>query len=154
MKSKFASEPGCTEVLVVGAGPTGLTLAHELARRDVAVSVVDKAEAPSAHSRALVLHSRTQELLQQAGLHDRFLARAIPIRGMSLRRARRTLATVPFDHGRFPALSLPQRETEAVLRAALSALGVDVAWGAEVSAIQQRTDEVETVVSGSAIRSR
>ena len=58
------------EVLVVGAGPTGLVLALWLARRGVRVRIVDKATEPGTTSRALVVHARTLELYRQAGLAD------------------------------------------------------------------------------------
>ena len=136
------------EVLGVGAGPTGLTLAYGLVTSGLAVRIVDRAPGPAAHSRALVIHSRTQELLEEAGLRDAFKARAIEVKGMRLYRGGRTLATIPFDLGRFPALSLPQQETEAILRSALSARGVEVEWGHEVTAIDELAGRVAAVVSG------
>lgn len=136
------------ELLVVGAGPTGLTLAHSLVSHGHAVRIVDRAPEPARHSGALVVHSRTQELLENAGLREAIAARAIPVRGMRLHRDGRPLATIPFDRGRFPALSLPQQETEAILRSALAARGVEVEWGHEVTAIDQHAGSVAAVVSG------
>ena len=71
-----------TQVLIAGAGPVGLTLANELARRGVRCRIVDGASKPAEQSRALVIHCRTQELLGAAGLRDRIAARGIPVRGM------------------------------------------------------------------------
>ena len=117
-----------TQVLIVGAGPAGLTLAGELHRHGVACRVIDRATEPSLQSRALVLHCATQKLLQDASLRDRIADKAIPIHGMRFSRGQRPLATIPFDLGRYPALSLPQPETEALMRAALGERGVFVDW--------------------------
>ena len=140
------------KVLVVGAGPVGLTLANELARRGISCRIIDRAPAPSAHSRALVIHCRTQELLEQAGLRDGLAERAIEIRGMNFCRSGRRLATIPFDLGRYPALSLPQQETEEVLTARLADGGVHVDRGTELTAITQQPEAVEAVVNGESLR--
>ena len=59
------------QVLVVGAGPVGLVTAHELARRKVAVRVVDAADGPATTSRAIATHARTLETYDQMGVVDR-----------------------------------------------------------------------------------
>ena len=131
-----------TQVLIVGAGPAGLTLAGELQRHGVACRVIDRATEPSLQSRAIVLHCATQKLLQDASLRDRIADKAIPIHGMRFSRGQRPLATIPFDLGRYPALSLPQPETEALMRAALGERGVFVDWGTELRQINQGADSV------------
>ena len=135
-----------TDVLIVGAGPAGLTLAVELQRRGVACRVIDRAAEPSLQSRALVLHCATQKLLQDASLRDRVAGKAIPIRGMRFSLGQRPLATIPFDLGPYPALSLPQHETEALLRAALGERGVFVDWGTELTQVDQGADSVVAMV--------
>lgn len=136
------------QVLVVGAGPVGLTLANELTRRKVRCRVVDRGPGPALHSRALVVHCRTQELLQRSGLRDAIADRAIPIHGTRFSRGRRDLATTPFDLGRYPALSLPQQETEEALRSALSERGVQVEWGTELCALSHHPGRVEALAGG------
>jgi 2-polyprenyl-6-methoxyphenol hydroxylase-like FAD-dependent oxidoreductase len=60
------------DVLVVGAGPTGLTLAGELLRFSLSVRVIDRAVTPPLdQSRALVIHARTLELFDQIGIADK-----------------------------------------------------------------------------------
>ena len=61
-------------ILVVGAGPVGLTLAGELRRGEVPVRIVDRLPEPSRLSKAVAVHARTLELLAADGLADRFLA--------------------------------------------------------------------------------
>ena len=62
------------DVLVVGAGPTGLVMAAELAARGVACRILDKTPTRSERSRALVVHARSLELLQKMGVADKLLA--------------------------------------------------------------------------------
>jgi 2-polyprenyl-6-methoxyphenol hydroxylase-like FAD-dependent oxidoreductase len=78
-----------TDVLVVGAGPTGLTMAAELAARGVGCRIIDKAPARSQHTRALVVQARSLELMQKMGIADELVARG-----------RRTLKVTPFVGGR------------------------------------------------------
>ena len=68
------------QVLVVGAGPTGLLLAAELARRDVGCMLIDALDAPRAWDRATVVHPRSLEIFEALGLADRFLAEGVKIR--------------------------------------------------------------------------
>ena len=61
------------QVVIVGAGPTGVMLAIELARRGVEVSILDKQPERSRESRAIAIHARTLELFHQLGIVDEFL---------------------------------------------------------------------------------
>jgi 2-polyprenyl-6-methoxyphenol hydroxylase-like FAD-dependent oxidoreductase len=64
------------DALVVGAGPVGVTLACELRRRDTACGVVDRAAAPTDKSKAVVVHARTIEHLDQLGLETYLIRRS------------------------------------------------------------------------------
>src|SRR5258708_34252042 len=68
-------------VLVVGAGPTGLMVANELARHGVAPRIIDRGPAPSTTSRALVVQPRTLEIFDDIGVTDHALAAGAPPAG-------------------------------------------------------------------------
>ncbi len=71
--------PTSTEVVVIGAGPVGLTLANELARHGVKPRIIDKGPAIREVSKALILHVRTQEMLDKVGIMEGVLAEACPL---------------------------------------------------------------------------
>ena len=73
------------QVLVVGAGPTGLLLAAQLLARGIDTRVIDKGSAPAPHSRALGVHAGSLELLDTMGLADAFVARGFRCRGIDQR---------------------------------------------------------------------
>ena len=132
-------------VLVVGAGPTGLLLAGQLARRGVPVRVVDKRAEATVESRALAVHARTLEVLDNLGLADEFVARGHRVRAFSMWDGRRRLARVDFGvlDTPFPfLLDLPQHETEAILRAYLGGFGARVEQSTEVVHVEQGADRV------------
>ena len=124
-----------TEVLIVGAGPTGLVLANELARRGVACRLIDKRLKRSTRSKALAVHARTLELLELLGLADAFMRRGYTSPGFSLGANTRQPLKVTLNHldSAFPfVLILPQVETETLLEANLNALGVPLERGREL----------------------
>ena len=86
-----------TSVLIVGAGPVGLTLASELARYGVLVRIIDKAPARTGKSKALVVWSRTLELLERAGCNQALVRSGFKIDTVSISTAEATVAT---DHVR------------------------------------------------------
>ena len=117
------------QVLVVGAGPVGLTLALALRRQGVAVRVVDKSAARTDKSKAVVIWPRTLELLDIQGIAQTFVDAGVPARGARILGEGRELVHAHFDLARSPfpfALLIPQSETEALLEQALAAAGVQV----------------------------
>lgn len=131
-----------TDVLIVGAGPTGLILATELARRGVSCRIIEKRLERSTRSKALAVHARTLELLDLLGLADEFVRRGYTSPGFSLRaNARRPLrANLHGLDSAFPfVLILPQAETEALLEAHLNNLGVQVGRGTELTGFKDAT---------------
>jgi 3-(3-hydroxy-phenyl)propionate hydroxylase len=70
---------GTADVLILGAGPVGLTLANELARRGIKPMIVDKSPSIREVSKALILHVRTQEALSRVGILNEARAEAQPL---------------------------------------------------------------------------
>ncbi|MBW5425162.1 FAD-dependent oxidoreductase [Streptomyces sp. BG9H] len=133
-----SSAPQAPQVLIVGAGPVGLSAAHELARHGVRVRLVDAAQGPATTSRALANHARTLETYDQMGVLDELLARGQRVEHFTLHQNGRRLIRFDTDYSRLPTrfpftLMVDQVITEEVLRAAASRYGVDVEWGVRLT---------------------
>src|SRR6185295_15816334 len=85
-----------TDVLIAGAGPVGLFLANECARRGLRYRIVEKNSAQSAYSKALAIFPRTMEIFDMAGLVDPFLAYANRVTSVAVITHGRTLAHMRF----------------------------------------------------------
>ena len=68
------------DVLIVGAGPTGLTMAIECLRYNLSCKIIDQSLNPSPYSKAIAIQARTLEVFQRMGIHHRFLAAGLQIR--------------------------------------------------------------------------
>jgi 2-polyprenyl-6-methoxyphenol hydroxylase-like FAD-dependent oxidoreductase len=117
--------PSHADVVVVGAGPTGLTLACTLRAANVDVLVLDKVAQGSNTSRAAVIHAQTLEVLDQLDVTRRLIAegRVVPV--FTVRDRQRVLARLDFSGlpTRYPyTLMLPQSRTETILAARLAEL--------------------------------
>jgi 2-polyprenyl-6-methoxyphenol hydroxylase-like FAD-dependent oxidoreductase len=139
-----------TDVVICGAGATGLVLAIELARRGVAFRVLEKLAEPCAGSRGKGIQPRTQEIFEQLGVLDRVVAAGgkYPIQrtygeagGFSDERVVETGPATP-DEPYHLGLLVPQFRTEAVLRERLAELGRVAEFGRGVVAIAQTDDGV------------
>ena len=142
--------PSHVQVLVVGAGPVGLTLANELARHGIAVRIVDKAPARTDKSKALVLWSRSLELFDDAGYAEPFLPAGFQAHGAQISNGRDVMARVSFDsvESRFPyALMIPQSETERILEEQLVKRGVRVARSVELTAFADNGSSIEATLN-------
>ncbi|MEU7040255.1 FAD-dependent oxidoreductase [Streptomyces varsoviensis] len=128
------------DVLVVGAGPVGLTAALELTRRGVRVRVVDAADGPAVTSRAIAVHPRTLETYDQIGVLDEMVRRMRRITAFTVFAGGRRLIRLDADYTatptRFPfSTTIDQVLTEEVLRDALAAAGVSVEWGTRLESL-------------------
>ncbi|ATY61119.1 family FAD-binding monooxygenase [Cordyceps militaris] len=131
------------DVLIVGAGPTGLALALWLTKLSISVRIVDKAAAPATTSRALAVHARTLELYAQIGLGGAVAARAAHVTGPNLwsggtQRARLRFTDVAVGRTAYPYVAVvSQHEHEQLLTARLAALGVAVERGTRLESFAE-----------------
>jgi 2-polyprenyl-6-methoxyphenol hydroxylase-like FAD-dependent oxidoreductase len=135
------------DVLVVGAGPTGLTLAGQLRACGAAVRIVDRMADRVHESRALAVQPRTLEVLGGLDLADALVARGNPAVQLHLHARGRTTEVPLFDIGvddtAFPyLLFVSQATTEAVLHDHLARQGVSVERRVELTDLDQRADHV------------
>ncbi|SEF18494.1 FAD-dependent oxidoreductase [Jiangella alba] len=148
--------PTTTDVLVVGAGPTGLTLATVLAEHGQHVLIVDGRAAADTTSRAAVVHAHTLEALEPYGVSDRLTALGIHAPRFTIRDRDRILVPVPFD--RLPTaypytLMISQAVTERVLLDRLTELGGQVLRPHRLTALEQAGDGVvATFADGAQVR--
>jgi 2-polyprenyl-6-methoxyphenol hydroxylase-like FAD-dependent oxidoreductase len=153
-----------TDVLIVGAGPTGLTLARELHALGVAAQIVDRAPDAVHESRALAIQARTLEVLARNGLADDLVSAGNPTGTLVLhdRRSASTgrTATIPlFDPGlgdtRFPfLLFLSQAGTERVLVDRLASAGVGVRRGLTLAGLRQDARGVTATLDSPGVEPR
>jgi 2-polyprenyl-6-methoxyphenol hydroxylase-like FAD-dependent oxidoreductase len=142
---------GTTDILVVGAGPAGLALALQAHDHGAAVRIIDRRPEADRPSRALILHSRTLEVLRPLGVTQALLARAdiAPTADLQLgsRVIQVTLADLALPDTAFPHLSLiRQMDVERVLAEALADRGVEIERGTELTGLCDGPDGVRTVL--------
>jgi 2-polyprenyl-6-methoxyphenol hydroxylase-like FAD-dependent oxidoreductase len=141
-----------TDVLIVGAGPTGLMLANQLARRGVRAMIIDRHSGPAQQSRAMAVQARTLEIYSKMGIVDEALARGREGSGASMWANGKWMARIPLgDIGKnlspFPfVLALGQDDNERIMGAKLQELGVDVQWNTELIAFQQHPSHVDVTL--------
>ncbi|MGW7464885.1 FAD-dependent monooxygenase [Streptomyces xantholiticus] len=138
-----ATEPGFdTDVIVVGAGPTGLLLAGDLASAGVGVTVLERRPHETSNiTRAFGVHARTLELLDARGLADELVKKGTEITGLRLfRRLSLDLSRLP---SRFPFLLItPQYEVEKLLERRALTAGAVFRHGTELTGLDQSGDSV------------
>src|SRR5438874_10550401 len=143
-----------SDVLIIGAGPTGLVLALWLTRLGVKVRIVDKAAEPGMTSRALAVHARTLELYRQLDLADFVVQHGHKVPAVNLwvrgePAARLSFATVGEDLTAYPFLEIfPQDQHERLLIERLENLGVAVARGTELMRFIEEGDCVTARLRG------
>ncbi len=137
-----------TEVLIVGAGPTGLMIANQLVRRGVRPIIIDRHAGPSLQTRALGVQARTLEICAHLGIVDRALELGKRGTGANLWAQGRKMARVPLgDAGQnvtpYPfILILGQDDNERIMGEKLAEFGLSVQWNTELVALQQEPDSV------------
>ena len=143
--------PDRADVLVVGAGPSGLALASTLAAGGVMPVLVDRLAEGENTSRAAVVHARTLEVLDELGVTDELRGAGLVVSKFTIRDRDRALMTLRFDTlpTRYPyTLMIPQNVTEATLLRRYAALGGRVHRPLDVIGLAADADGVTATVSG------
>jgi 2-polyprenyl-6-methoxyphenol hydroxylase-like FAD-dependent oxidoreductase len=133
------------DVLVVGAGPTGLLLAGELERRGVSCLLIDAHDAPLSWDRATVVHPRSMEIFEALGLEDRFLDAGVKVKASRFSSGGRTLGVLSLDsiESRYPFdIGLSEEVTESVLAANLERHGGEVTRSTRLVELSADSDGV------------
>jgi 2-polyprenyl-6-methoxyphenol hydroxylase-like FAD-dependent oxidoreductase len=132
-----------TDVLIVGAGPTGLMLANQLGRRGVSAMIVDRHSGPAQQTRAMAVHARTLEIYSKLGIAERALELGRRGNGANMWVEGKQTARIPLgDIGRsvspFPfVLMLGQDDNERIMGDHLRNWGIAVQWNTELIAVEQ-----------------
>ena len=138
------------KVLIVGAGPVGLSAAVALSRAGIPIRIVDRLPAPINQSRAAIIHARTLEDFQRLGIVDDFLATGVKVHGVVLYGSDNQILVRPsLDHIPSPypyMLGLEQFKTEEILTARLEDAGVKVERGVELAEFKENGGRVSTVL--------
>src|SRR5690348_790999 len=143
-------------VLVVGAGPTGLTVANELARHGLQPRIIDRAPEPATTSRALVVQPRTLEILDDMGVAEQAIAAGSSASSLTITFADHTVdldlagqLTGPQNYTSYPEpRTLSQHDTERILTGQLSRQGVEIERGKALTDLTQDGDSVTVSVRG------
>lgn len=142
------------DVLIVGAGPTGLMLANQLARRGIHATIIDRHPGAATQTRAIGVHARTLEIYSKLGVADRALGLGRIMEAGNVWVGGRPKARIPLGAmgegiSRYPfVLMLGQDDNERILGERLRESGVTIQWRTELIALEQKTDRVEASLRG------
>src|SRR6266536_2221501 len=137
-----------TDILIVGAGPTGLMLANQLGRRGVRVLIIDRHSGPSLQTRALGVQARTLEIYSKLGIIDRALELGKRGTGANIWAEGRKMARVPLGEAGqsvtpYPfILILGQDDNERIMGDKLRDWGISVQWNTELVGLEQESRNV------------
>jgi 2-polyprenyl-6-methoxyphenol hydroxylase-like FAD-dependent oxidoreductase len=128
-----------TDVVIAGAGPVGLAMACELSRYGLSVRIVDKAAHRTDKSKAIVIWSRTLELMDRMGCTEQFIRTGLRVKRASVIADHKRLGSIELDGLATPypfALLIPQSETERLLEEHLATFGTLVERGVELKSFE------------------
>ena len=137
-----------TDVLIVGAGPTGLMLANQLGRRGIRVMLIDRHNGPAQQTRAMGVQARTLEIYAKLGIAQQAIDQGARTMGANIWAEAKHKARVPVhDIGKglspFPfVLMLGQDDNERILGETLRNWNISVQWNTELTALTQHHDHV------------
>ncbi|MGG3624931.1 FAD-dependent monooxygenase [Bacillus gobiensis] len=139
-----------TDVLIVGAGPTGLTLANELARHDISFKIIDSAITTSQTTKALGIMPRTLELYEKTGIAEEMVEKGLDTPAFNVMNKDHKLIYFDFNkqcNSPFPfVLMLPQNKTEEILYNYLMKQNYDVEWETKLLEIEQDANGTTVIV--------
>lgn len=136
-------------ILVVGAGPTGLTAAVELARLGLRPTVIEARGGPSPLSRAVGILPHSMNVLAPSGAAKAIREEAVVVSSARFHAGARSVARLPLDHGPgAQLLALPQDRTEHHLRASLERLGGRVHYGQRLETLAEEERAVTVRING------
>ncbi|WP_269538989.1 FAD-dependent monooxygenase [Cerasicoccus fimbriatus] len=147
------------KVLIVGAGPVGLCLACELARYNVPFRLIEKRPEPSKNSKALGVHARSLEMLEDMGIVERFIERGLKVHRINFYAEGKQLTHVNLSEVDSPfnfTLDIPQSQTEGLFIERLKELGHEVERYVELQSLELYEDgvEVELLKKGGVIEKK
>jgi 2-polyprenyl-6-methoxyphenol hydroxylase-like FAD-dependent oxidoreductase len=148
-------DESAVDVLIVGAGPTGLVLAAQLHALGVGFRIVDRATDAVHESRALAIQARTLEVLTPVGLSADLVAQGDPATVLLMHFANRMAEVKLFDEGfdetAYPyLLFLSQAQTERILVDRLAEVGISIERGVEFRDLHQDVDSVTSTLGSAA----
>jgi 2-polyprenyl-6-methoxyphenol hydroxylase-like FAD-dependent oxidoreductase len=138
-----------TDVLIVGAGPVGLFLAHECARRGLRWRLIEEKAGQSEHSKALAIFPRTMEIFDMADVVGPFLEKANRVTRVEVTSHEKSLAELPFEPGHTPfsfVAMVAQNITEEILAKDLEERGGTIEYETAFVSAQERDGGVEATV--------
>lgn len=144
-----------TDILIVGAGPTGLMLANQLGRRGVRAMIIDRHSGPAQQTRAIGVQARTLEIYSKLGIAKQALELGIRTGGANMwaegqHRARIPVGEIGKSLSPFPfILMLGQDDNERIMGDKLREWGVSVQWNTELVGLEQQSDHVEAAIKQS-----
>ncbi len=142
-----------TEVLIVGAGPTGLTAAVELARQGLVPRIIDRRAAGSNLSRAVGISARSMKVLAPSCVAEAIRTEAVTISGVIVHKGARRVARLPLNFDERSRLyGLAQDRTEALLAEAFARYGGHIDYRTEFEGLEQDGSGVTVKMNGETAR--
>lgn len=139
------------KILIVGAGPSGLSFALELARQGIKADIIDKKSEPSTLSRAVGILPITMKLLEPSGAADHIAKEAIIIENAVFYKNNKKIIRLAVNQMKDPQkrmFSLPQDRTESILRDLLLEQGITVRYNSELNSLEQTNEQVTVSING------
>lgn len=137
------------DVLIVGAGPSGLMMGTALSRYGLKVRIIDKASEPSQQSKAIAIQARTLEIFDHLNIVQPFLEKGLPLQATNLFSRKKRIAHIYFKQleSLYPfVLTLEQSKTEKILADALTSTGIFIEREVDLIHFDQNKDHIHAVV--------